>query len=86
MRKTGRIFNSSLESEPDEAAAEKFCEEMDKFLKTIGMWPNLERFKVPKDELAALAKQCLVLPDYESNPRVATFDEVSGLLNDSYKR
>jgi alcohol dehydrogenase class IV len=82
----GRIFNSSLKSESDETAAEKFCEEMDKFLKTIGMWSNLEGFKVPENELAALAKQCLVLPDYESNPRVATLEEVSELLNDSYKR
>jgi alcohol dehydrogenase class IV len=82
----GRIFNSSLKSESDETAAEKFCEEMDKFLKTIGMWSNLEGFKVPKDELAALAKQCLVLPDYESNPRVATLEEVSELLDESYKR
>jgi alcohol dehydrogenase class IV len=60
--------------------------EMDKFLKAIGMWSNLEGFKVPEDELPALAKQCLVLPDYESNPQVATLEEVSELLDESYKR
>jgi hypothetical protein len=33
-----RILNSALESETDEAAAEKSCDEIDKFLREIGMW------------------------------------------------
>lgn len=82
----GRIFNEDLKSESDETAAEKSCEEIDKFLKEIGMWLNLEGFRVPKEELPALAKQCLVLPDYMANPKVATLDEISDLLEHSYKR
>lgn len=82
----GRILNEDLKSESDETAAEKSCEEIDKLLKEIGMWLNLEGFKVPEDELPALAKQCLVLPDYKANPKVATLDEVSDLLKLSYRR
>jgi alcohol dehydrogenase class IV len=82
----GRIFNSALESESDETAAEKSCEEMDKLLKGIGMWLTLDGLKVPEDELPQLAEQCLVLPDYKSNPKVASLDDVSGILKSSYKR
>jgi len=81
-----RIFNSALESETDEIAAEKSCEEMDKFLKTIGMWLSLEGFKVPESELPQLAKQCLVLPDYKSNPKVASLEDVGKILKSSYRR
>jgi alcohol dehydrogenase class IV len=82
----GRIFDSSLESESDEVAAERSCEEVDKFLKEIGMWLSLETLKVPKDELPALAKQCTVLPDYKANPKVVTLDDVSDILNKAFRR
>jgi alcohol dehydrogenase class IV len=82
----GRIFNRALESESDEVAAEKSCEEVDKFLKDIGMWLNLEDFKVPENELPELGESCLVLPDYENNPKVATLDEVMDILKKSYTR
>ena len=81
-----RIFNGALESESDETAAEKSCEEMDKFLKEIGMWLTLEGLKVPENELPQLAKQCLVLPDYKSNPRIATLEDVTELLKLSFRR
>ncbi len=35
---TARMLNSALESETDEAAVEKSGDEIDKFLKGIGMW------------------------------------------------
>jgi len=82
----GRIFNSALESETDETAAEKSCDEIDRFLKEIGMWLSLEGLKVPENELPELAEACLVLPDYKNNPRVATPDEVMKLLKQSYRR
>jgi alcohol dehydrogenase class IV len=82
----GRIFNSALESEPDETAAEKSCDEIDKYLKEIGMWLSLEGLKVPKNELPELAESCLVLPDYKNNPRVANLDEVTDILNTCYNR
>jgi len=82
----GRIFNGDLASENDNVAAEKSCEEIDKFLKEIGMWLSLEGFKVPESELPQLAEQCLVLPDYKSNPRVASLEDVGKILKSSYKR
>ena len=82
----GRIFNSALESQSDEVAAEKACDEIDKFLKKIGMWLDLDGFKVPQDELPELAKACMVLPDYQNNPKVATLDDMMDLLKKSYKR
>ena len=41
---------------------------------------------MPEEELSDLAKQSMVLPDYENNPRVATFDEMKALLEKSYRR
>jgi len=82
----GRIFNSALESQSDEVAAEKACDEIDKFLKKIGMWLDLDGFKVPREELPELAKACMVLPDYQNNPKVATLDDMMDLLKKSYKR
>jgi len=82
----GRIFNTALASESDEVAAEKSCEEIDKFLKKIGMWLSLEQLKVPEDELPELAEACLVLPDYKNNPRVANLEDIKELLNKSYRR
>jgi len=81
-----RIFNSALESETDEVAAKKSCEEIDKFLKEIGMWLTLDGLKVPENELPRLAEQCLVLPDYKSNPKVASLEDVGEILKSSYKR
>ncbi len=82
----GRILNSALESESDEAAAEKSCEEMERFLKEIGMWLSLDDFRVPEKELPELAEACLVLPDYKNNPRVINPDEISQMLKQCYKR
>lgn len=82
----GRILNFALESETDEVAAQKACDELDKFLKDIGMWLSLEGLGVPENELPQLAKACLVLPDYQNNPRVVTLEEVMDLLKSAYKR
>jgi len=81
-----RIFDPALEGESDEVAAEKSCELVDAFLKEIGMWTCYEELKVPENEVADLAKQSMVLPDYENNPRVATFEEMKELLAQSYRR
>ena len=39
---------------------------------------------VPESELEALASQCMVLPDYKGNPRVATPEEMLALVRESY--
>jgi len=80
------IFDSSLDATDDKTAAEKSCELMDEFLKQIGMWLNLEQFKIPENELPELAQACMVLPDYKNNPKIATLEDISEILNSSYKR
>jgi alcohol dehydrogenase class IV len=82
----GRIINPALESESDEAAAEKSCQELDNFLKEIGMYFGLCDFGIPEDELDALADQCMVLPDYENNPKVPNLQDVRQMLQDAYSR
>jgi alcohol dehydrogenase class IV len=39
---------------------------------------------VPESELEALTDSCLVLPDYKSNPRIATRAEMAQLVRASW--
>jgi alcohol dehydrogenase class IV len=82
----GRLLNEKLCEVPDEEAAARSCEELDSFMKKIGMWMSLEDKGIPEGELPALAKQSMVLPDYKSNPRVATEEEMLELLARCYRR
>jgi alcohol dehydrogenase class IV len=82
----GRLFDSNLQDQNDETVAEKACEELDGFLRGIGMWFGLADFDIPENELDDLAKQSLVLPDYKNNPRVATVEETNELLQQCYRR
>lgn len=80
----GRILNPSLRNEPDNIAAEKSCEEIDKFLQKIGLWVRLKDYGMLKVEIPRLAKQSIVLPDYKANPRVASEEEMLELITKSY--
>jgi alcohol dehydrogenase class IV len=83
----GRILNPALRRESDQAAGEQSCEEVDKFLKSVDLWVGLQDLKVPEDELPALAKQSMVLPDYQGNPRVVqSVEEMLAFLKDNYRR
>jgi alcohol dehydrogenase class IV len=82
----GGIFNPSLEDESPEVAAERSCEEVDRFLKKIGMWLSLEGLKIAEEEIGIIAERSLWLPDYQNNPRVATREEVEDMLQKSYSR
>lgn len=82
----GRMFDSELESEPDEVAAERSCEILDEFLKKIRMWLSLEGLGVTEEEVVLIADHSQVLPDYKNNPRVATRDEIYGMLQRSFRR
>jgi alcohol dehydrogenase class IV len=82
----GRLLDESLDHASDEEAAEKSCERLDAFLKKIGMWMGLEDKRVPEEELPALAKQSMVLPDYQGNPRVPTEEEMLDLIEQCYRR
>jgi len=79
-----RLLNASMASESDVTAAEACAGLVESFLVSIGLRLGLNDFGVPEAELPALAKQCMVLPDYEGNPRVATLSEMESLLRASY--
>ena len=81
-----RILNPELKSVSNEPAAEASVDLMDKFLQKIGLWTGLEEKGMPASEIEALARQCMVLPDYKGNPRVANPAEMVELVKVSYKR
>jgi len=82
----GRLFNPELEDESDEVAAEETCNEMDIFLKKIGMWMDFKDKNVPKNILKAIGDDTIKLRNYTLHPRVATLEEINNLLKRSYKR
>lgn len=82
--KLARLLNYDLINVADELAAEKAVTEVDNFLKRIGLWISLKEKGMPENEINALAKQCMVLPDYKGNPRVATEEEMIELVKQSY--
>lgn len=84
--KVGRIFNAELINESDETAAEKCCEEIDKFLQDIGLWIGFNDLSVTKEDIREIADCGQNLGDYLNNPRVATIDEMYELLLNCYNR
>ncbi|MHA1727614.1 MAG: iron-containing alcohol dehydrogenase, partial [Promethearchaeota archaeon] len=84
--KVGRMINPSLETESDEVAAEKAVEEMDNFLKKIGMYISFEDKGVSETDLEAIAEDSFITPNYKFHPIVATKDDVLELLKKSYSR
>ncbi len=82
----GRLLNADLEGADDETAAKRSCDELDQFLRNIGLWVGLEDKAVPEAELEALARQCRVLPDYQNNPRIASEEEMHELIRQCFRR
>jgi alcohol dehydrogenase len=81
----GGILNPDLEKASDRTAAEGCCEEIDIFLKKIGMWISPETLRVSRGELRYIANDGQVLPDYGNNLRVAALRETFELLAASYE-
>lgn len=81
-----RLFNPELEKEPDEIAAERACDEMDLFLKKIGMWMSLEEKNVSESKFEDIANDALKLRNYTLHPRVPDLKDVIHLIKRSYKR
>ena len=79
-----RALNHNWDSVSDQEAASKSTEEIIQFLKENGLYKTLKEVNMPESEIEALAKQCMVLPDYKGNPRVASFDEMIELVKISY--
>ena len=55
-----------------------------RFLKSLGLYKGLRQVNMPENEIEALAKQSMVLPDYEGNPRVASYEEMLELVREAY--
>jgi alcohol dehydrogenase len=79
-----RALNPELKEVPDREAAGQAYAEIVKFLKSLGLYKGLREVDMPDDEIEALARQSMVLPDYEGNPRVATYDEMVELVKEAY--
>lgn len=82
----GRILNAGLEKEDDRTAALHSCEQVDTFLKRIGMWLGLKDLGVSEQDLITIADNSRILPDFKNNPRIATRDEIFQMLINSYVR
>ena len=82
--RVARILNPELNDVSDEIASTSCKEEMVEFLRKIGLEKKLSDCNVQKEEIEALAKQCMVLPDYKANPRVTTFEEMLDLIRKSW--
>jgi alcohol dehydrogenase class IV len=80
----GRILDSRVAGEKGLKAAEMSCAAIERFLKRIGMRLKLKDLRVPAEELAALALQSLVLPDYKNHPKIATLEDVVKILTESH--
>jgi len=82
----GRLFNSELEKVSNEVAAEKCCDEIESFLKDIGLWISLEDKAVSKDIFDAIINDTLKLRNYTLHPKLANFDDISYLIEKSYEK
>ncbi|HDP79360.1 MAG TPA: iron-containing alcohol dehydrogenase [Spirochaetes bacterium] len=82
----GRTFNKELLGRPDSEAAHACCDEIDRFLKRIGLWIGFRDLRVGREEIRAIASKAHVLPDYRNNPRLATLKEVYDMLSRCYER
>lgn len=80
----GKILDPKLAGEKGSRAAEGACRAIERFMKRIGMRLRLRDLKVPKEELEALARQSLVLPDFRNHPRVASLKEVFKIIGQSH--
>jgi alcohol dehydrogenase class IV len=82
--RVAKMLNPDLADDDNQTAAAKCRKEIEKFLEIIGLNKKLSACGIPKDEIELLAKQCMVLPDYKANPRVATYEEMVELVRESW--
>jgi alcohol dehydrogenase class IV len=57
---------------------------VDEFMSGIGLTFSLKDFGVSQEEIPALARQSMVLPDYTNNPRVPAYDEMLQIISASF--
>jgi alcohol dehydrogenase class IV len=57
---------------------------VDEFMSEIGLTFSLKDFGISPEEIPALARQSMVLPDYTNNPRVPAYDEMLQIISASF--
>ena len=77
-------MNRELRNIKDEKAAAMCKDEMVEFLQKLGIAKRLSDCGMPQEDIEVLAKQCMVLPDFKANPRVATYEEMIELVTKSW--
>lgn len=82
----GRLFNSELIDVSDEVATERACDEIDNFIKKIGLWISLEDKDVSKDDLKAIVDDSMNVPNYSFHPKVATLKDIDEIVRKSHKK
>lgn len=82
----GRILDVECGNCPDEEAAERCCQAIDRLLKQIGLWIGFADLEVTKSKLRVIADCGQILGDYRNNPKVATIEEMYDLLLNCYER
>lgn len=82
--KLARILNPALTSASDKEAASKSPSELRKFLKHIKIDKKFSDVNMPENEIEKLAEQCMVLPDYKGNPKVASKEDMVKLIKSSF--
>ena len=84
--KVGRLFNPNLNNVPDDTTAEKCCDEIESFIKKIGLWSSLSARGVAKDDFEAITRDALKLRNYTLHPKIANHDDIIDIFARSYER
>ncbi|MDO4547909.1 MAG: iron-containing alcohol dehydrogenase, partial [Clostridia bacterium] len=64
----------------DSLAAEKSCEAMDEFLKSIGMWLNWKDLGINSENAQAIVRNTFRLGDHKCNTRVPDESDVRDMV------
>ena len=79
-----QILEPSLEDVNAAEAAAACPRLVDEFMSGIGLTFSLKDFGISQEEIPALARQLMVLPDYTNNPRVPAYDEMFQIITASF--
>jgi alcohol dehydrogenase class IV len=79
-----RILEPTLEDVDTSEAAAACPGLVDEFISGIGLAFSLKDFGISKEEIPALARQSMVLPDYRNNPGVPTYNEMLQIISASF--
>jgi alcohol dehydrogenase class IV len=79
-----QILEPSLEDVNAAEAAAACPRLVDEFMSGIGLSFSLKDFGISQEEIPALARQSMVLPDYTNNPRIPAYDELLRIITASF--